>query len=130
MYREDANGIFIIFNDVHHYARYLNEADTRCFWGLPILLISYCYFCIHWLSHFFFPRAKTKLAQTLTLVRGSQTLFLKGLFEEKSSMLRDLPPVALTLCGHVVHDLGAVRNIGVTIDRHLSFGTHIRHHVP
>ena len=40
-------------------------------------------------------------------------------------MLRDLPPVTLTFCGNVIHDSGVVRNLGVSVDWHLSFRTHI-----
>lgn len=40
-------------------------------------------------------------------------------------MLRDVPPVTLNFFGTTVHETGAVRDLGVTIDRHLNFRAHI-----
>ena len=40
-------------------------------------------------------------------------------------MLHDLPPVKLTFCGTTILESGAVRDLGVTIDRHLNFRAHI-----
>ena len=41
------------------------------------------------------------------------------------SMLRGLPPVTLRFCGNVIPDSKVVKNLGVSIDRHLNFDTHI-----
>ena len=43
------------------------------------------------------------------------------------TMLRDLPPVTLRLCGNVIPDSKVVKNLGISLDRHLSFETHIDH---
>ena len=41
------------------------------------------------------------------------------------AMLRGLPPVTLSFCGTVVPDAKVVKNLGVSIDRHLTFESHI-----
>lgn len=41
------------------------------------------------------------------------------------AMLRDLPPVSLNFCGAVVQETRAVKNLGVVIDRHLNYESHI-----
>ena len=43
------------------------------------------------------------------------------------SMLRGLTSVTLSFCGNVIPDSKVVRNLGVYIDRHLNFETHIDH---
>ena len=40
-------------------------------------------------------------------------------------MLRGLPPVTLSFCGTVVPHAKVVKNLGVSIDRHLTFESHI-----
>ena len=41
------------------------------------------------------------------------------------AMLRDLPPVSINFCGTVIKDAGSVKNLGLTMDRHLNFQNHI-----
>ena len=43
------------------------------------------------------------------------------------AMLRTLPPVTLRFCDTVIHDSRVVKNLGVHLDRHLSFETHVDH---
>ena len=43
------------------------------------------------------------------------------------AMLRDLAPVTLNFCGTVIADSRTAKNLGVHIDRHLNFETHIDH---
>ena len=40
-------------------------------------------------------------------------------------MLRDVPPVSLRLCGAVTHESRVLKNLGVTLDRHLNFQRHV-----
>ena len=41
------------------------------------------------------------------------------------AMLRELPPVTLSFCGTVIPDSRQVKNLGLTIDRHLNYQSHI-----
>ena len=41
------------------------------------------------------------------------------------AMLRNLPPVTLRFSGSVIPDSGVVKNLGVMLDRHLSFEAHV-----
>ena len=41
------------------------------------------------------------------------------------SMLRNMPAVTLAFNGNIIPDAGMVRNLGVSLDRHLKFETHI-----
>ena len=41
------------------------------------------------------------------------------------AMLRDVPPVSLRFCGTLIRESREVKNLGVTIDRHLNFQCHI-----
>ena len=41
------------------------------------------------------------------------------------AMLRNLPPVTLTFCSTTITESETVKNLGVTIDRHLSFVSHV-----
>ena len=41
------------------------------------------------------------------------------------AMLRNMPPVEIRFCGSAVHDSGVVTNLGVTMDRHLNYQSHI-----
>ena len=40
-------------------------------------------------------------------------------------MLKSLPPVTLSFCGSTVHEESSVRDLGVTVDRHLNYQEHI-----
>ena len=41
------------------------------------------------------------------------------------AMLRDVPPVSLSFCGTVMRESRIVKNLGVMLDRHLNFQSHI-----
>ena len=56
---------------------------------------------------------KVNAAKTQMLVLGTP------------GMLRSLPPITLTFCGAVVSGARSVRNLGIHLDRHLNFQTHI-----
>ena len=43
------------------------------------------------------------------------------------SMLRDLQPIKIQFCGNIINESKVVKNLGVSIDRHLSFDVHIDH---
>ena len=40
-------------------------------------------------------------------------------------MLRSLPPVTISFCETVLRDTGTVKNLGLHLDRHLSYQPHI-----
>ena len=43
------------------------------------------------------------------------------------TMLRDLQPIKIQFCGTIIPESKVVKNLGVSIDRHLSFDLHIDH---
>ena len=56
---------------------------------------------------------KTNASKTKMLVLGTP------------AMLRSLPPVTVSFCGTELKDTGTVKNLGLHLDRHLNYQTHI-----
>ena len=67
--------------------------------------IIYRWFCQHGM--------KTNASKTKMLVLGTP------------AMLRSLPPVTISFCETVLRDTGTVKNLGLHLDRHLSYQPHI-----
>ena len=42
-------------------------------------------------------------------------------------ILKDMPPVSIPLAGTTVHESTTVKNLGIVMDRNLSFHNHVSH---